>query len=157
MIQKRQFSLCTQILLLSHLTFLIVRNCYRVCLSTLSIQWIPGHCGVTGNEFADHPAKKGASIQQITTKAVPFTSAKRIIKVPDYFRNRDFTNAYKWGSCGSPVVKVSDDGRHVMSSSPVPIKTRRVGERCKLNLSRGPSVGVVVMRGSASLGVVLVT
>ncbi|GFU87737.1 hypothetical protein TNCV_1483881 [Trichonephila clavipes] len=76
------------------------RNCYRVCLSTLSIQWIPGHCGVTGNEFADHPAKKGASIQQITTRAreaVPFTSAKRIImEVPDYFRNRDFTNAYKW-------------------------------------------------------------
>ncbi|GFW74041.1 hypothetical protein TNCV_545651 [Trichonephila clavipes] len=31
-----------------------------------------------------------------------------------------------WG-CGSPVVKVSDHGRHVMSSSPVPRKTRRVG------------------------------
>ncbi|GFX78252.1 hypothetical protein TNCV_5135991 [Trichonephila clavipes] len=29
-----------------------------------------------------------------------------------------------WG-CGSPVVKVSDHGRHVMSSSPVPRKTRR--------------------------------
>ncbi|GFW04371.1 uncharacterized protein TNCV_877431 [Trichonephila clavipes] len=38
--------------------------------------------------------------------------------------------------CGSPVVKVSDHGRHVMSSSPVPLKTRRVGERCTLNLSR---------------------
>ncbi|GFX35256.1 uncharacterized protein TNCV_100631 [Trichonephila clavipes] len=39
-------------------------------------------------------------------------------------------------SCGSPVVKVSDHGRHVMSSSPVPLKTRRVGQRCTLNLSR---------------------
>ncbi|GFX29616.1 uncharacterized protein TNCV_4776881 [Trichonephila clavipes] len=38
--------------------------------------------------------------------------------------------------CGSPVVKVSDHGRHVMSSSPVPLKTRRVGQRCTLNLSR---------------------
>ncbi|GFU17208.1 uncharacterized protein TNCV_1854381 [Trichonephila clavipes] len=40
------------------------------------------------------------------------------------------------GGCGSPVVKVSDHGRHVMSSSPVPLKTRRVGQRCTLNLSR---------------------
>ncbi|GFX58720.1 DUF1758 domain-containing protein [Trichonephila clavipes] len=40
-----------------------------------------------------------------------------------------------WG-CGSPVVKVSNHGRHVMSSIPVPLKTRRVGQRCTLNLSR---------------------
>ncbi|GFW98421.1 hypothetical protein TNCV_3454501 [Trichonephila clavipes] len=38
--------------------------------------------------------------------------------------------------CDSPVVKVSDQGRHVMSSSPEPLKTRRVGQRCTLNLSR---------------------
>ncbi|GFW21596.1 hypothetical protein TNCV_4281111 [Trichonephila clavipes] len=38
--------------------------------------------------------------------------------------------------CGSPVVKVSDHGRHAMSSSPVPLKTRRVGQRCTLNLTR---------------------
>ncbi|GFW71487.1 uncharacterized protein TNCV_3460131 [Trichonephila clavipes] len=38
--------------------------------------------------------------------------------------------------CGSPVVKVSNHGRHVMSSIPVPLKTRRVGQRCTLNMSR---------------------
>ncbi|GFW01170.1 uncharacterized protein TNCV_1764071 [Trichonephila clavipes] len=39
--------------------------------------------------------------------------------------------------CVSPVVKVSDHGRHVLSSSPVPLKARRVEERCQeLNLSR---------------------
>ncbi|GFW23139.1 uncharacterized protein TNCV_3802391 [Trichonephila clavipes] len=38
--------------------------------------------------------------------------------------------------CGSPVVKVSDHGRHVMSSSPVPLNIHRVGQRCTLNLSR---------------------
>ncbi|GFV63125.1 transposable element Tcb1 transposase [Trichonephila clavipes] len=38
--------------------------------------------------------------------------------------------------CGNPGVKVSDHGRHVMSSSPVPLKTHRVGQRCTLNLSR---------------------
>ncbi|GFS58766.1 uncharacterized protein TNCV_4270821 [Trichonephila clavipes] len=40
-----------------------------------------------------------------------------------------------WG-CGSPVVKVSDNGRHAMILSPVPLKTHRVGQRYTLNLSR---------------------
>ncbi|GFS81117.1 uncharacterized protein TNCV_1223801 [Trichonephila clavipes] len=53
--------------------------------------------------------------------------------------------------CGSPVVRVSDHGRYVMSSSPVPLKTRRVGPRCPLNLSRAGTssrwCGVVDRRG----------
>ncbi|GFY21474.1 uncharacterized protein TNCV_1166221 [Trichonephila clavipes] len=65
------------------------------------------------------------------------------------------------GGCGSPVVKVSDHGRHVMSSSPVPLKTRRVGQRCTLNMSRAEMssrwCGVVVRRGGASSGVIHVT
>ncbi|XP_015925706.1 uncharacterized protein [Parasteatoda tepidariorum] len=44
------------------------------------LQWIPGHCGVAGNELADHLAKQGASIQQTSKKAVPLTNAKRLIK-----------------------------------------------------------------------------
>ncbi|GFU65160.1 uncharacterized protein TNCV_4056301 [Trichonephila clavipes] len=59
-----------------------------------------------------------------------------------------------WG-CGSPVVKVSNHGRHVMSSIPVPLKTRRVGQRCTLNLSRAETssrwCGVVVRRGGSQL------
>ncbi|GFX76030.1 uncharacterized protein TNCV_3718011 [Trichonephila clavipes] len=46
----------------------------------------------------------------------------------------------------------------VASSSTVPLKTRRVGERCTLNLSRVQTssrwCGVVVRRGGASSGVV---
>ncbi|GFU88134.1 uncharacterized protein TNCV_1337031 [Trichonephila clavipes] len=46
-------------------------------------------------------------------------------------------------------------------SSPVPLKTRRVGQRCTLNLSRAETssrwCGVVVRRGGASSGVVHVT
>ncbi|GFX94052.1 uncharacterized protein TNCV_3414141 [Trichonephila clavipes] len=42
----------------------------------------------------------------------------------------------------------------VTSSSPVPLKTRRVGQRCTLNLSRAEMssrwCGVVVRRGGAS-------
>ncbi|GFU89519.1 uncharacterized protein TNCV_4802811 [Trichonephila clavipes] len=63
--------------------------------------------------------------------------------------------------CGSPVVKVSDHGRHVMSSNSVPLKTRRVGQQCTLNLSRAQTssrwCGVVVRRSGASSGVVHVT
>ncbi|GFX06296.1 uncharacterized protein TNCV_505161 [Trichonephila clavipes] len=53
--------------------------------------------------------------------------------------------------CGSPVVKVSDHGRHVMSSNPLPLKTHRIGQRCVLNLLRAETssrwCGVVVRRG----------
>ncbi|GFX42350.1 uncharacterized protein TNCV_110701 [Trichonephila clavipes] len=49
----------------------------------------------------------------------------------------------------------------VTGSSPVPLKTRRVGQRCTLNLSRAETssrwCGVVVRRGGASSGVVHVT
>ncbi|GFU98469.1 uncharacterized protein TNCV_3653001 [Trichonephila clavipes] len=49
----------------------------------------------------------------------------------------------------------------VTSSSPVPLKTCRVGQRCTLNLSRAETssrwCGVVVRRGGASSGVVHVT
>ncbi|GFU89107.1 uncharacterized protein TNCV_2895551 [Trichonephila clavipes] len=49
----------------------------------------------------------------------------------------------------------------VTSSGPVPLKTRRVGQRCTLNLSRAETssrwCGVVVRRGGASSGVVHVT
>ncbi|GFW61369.1 uncharacterized protein TNCV_4136871 [Trichonephila clavipes] len=60
-----------------------------------------------------------------------------------------------WWGCGSPVVKVSNRGRHVMSSIAVSPKTRRVGQRCTLNLSRAETssrwCGVVVRRGGCRL------
>ncbi|GFW94389.1 hypothetical protein TNCV_1433241 [Trichonephila clavipes] len=61
---------------------------------------------------------------------------------------------------GSQVVKVSDSGWHVPSSNPVPLKTRRVGEGCRLNLSRAQRssrwCGVVVRRGGASSNITLI-
>ncbi|GFV51507.1 uncharacterized protein TNCV_2908101 [Trichonephila clavipes] len=57
-----------------------------------------------------------------------------------------------WGR-DSLVVKVSDHDWNVMSSSPVPLKTRRVGKGCELNLSGAQTssrwCGVVVRRGGA--------
>ncbi|GFY11135.1 uncharacterized protein TNCV_4471211 [Trichonephila clavipes] len=60
--------------------------------------------------------------------------------------------------CGRGV-KISDPSWVVPSSSPVPLKTRHIGELCTLNLSRlkRPQVGVVVRRRGDSSGVVLVT
>ncbi|GFU51133.1 uncharacterized protein TNCV_966261 [Trichonephila clavipes] len=55
-------------------------------------------------------------------------SVKYIILPHDNEDNED--------GCGSPVVKVSAHCRHVKSSRPVPPKTRFVGKRCTLNLSR---------------------
>ncbi|GFU67029.1 uncharacterized protein TNCV_4968781 [Trichonephila clavipes] len=49
----------------------------------------------------------------------------------------------------------------VTSSSAIPLKTRRIGQQCTLNLSRAetssPWCSVVVRRGGASSGVVHVT
>ncbi|GFX86420.1 hypothetical protein TNCV_2563091 [Trichonephila clavipes] len=60
---------------------------------------------------------------------------------------KDYSNK---GGRGSLVIKVTDSwpGR-VMSSILVPLKSRRVGEGCTLNLSRlkCPPVGVEVRRG----------
>ncbi|GFW26436.1 hypothetical protein TNCV_4506761 [Trichonephila clavipes] len=62
---------------------------------------------------------------------------------------------------GGLVIKISDRSWLVRSSNPVPLKTRRVGERCTLNLSRAQTSSrwcdVVVRRGGASSGVVLTT
>ncbi|GFY30197.1 uncharacterized protein TNCV_3091041 [Trichonephila clavipes] len=88
-----------------------------------------------------------------------------------FFRSGSVTNISRLSSQNNlPAVKVAvvaEWYRHrivagfVTSSSPVPLKTRRVGQRCTLNLSRAEMssrwCGVVVMRGGASSGVVHVT
>ncbi|GFX54133.1 uncharacterized protein TNCV_2337691 [Trichonephila clavipes] len=76
-----------------------------------------------------------------------------IERVISFVLNLDYQDSPR--GCGSPVVKVSNHGRHVMSSIPVPLKTRRVGQRCTLNLSRAEAssrwCGVVVRRGGCQL------
>ncbi|GFV99435.1 hypothetical protein TNCV_1514051 [Trichonephila clavipes] len=55
-----------------------------------------------------------------------------------------------WCGRGSLVVKASARGWNIMSSSPLPLKTNRVGERCTLNLPRAQTssrwCGLVVRR-----------
>ncbi|GFV03855.1 uncharacterized protein TNCV_2163741 [Trichonephila clavipes] len=101
-----------------------------------------------------HPMRSG--------KGLPNTHiSSRIKALATPFRSRVRRNKGGGGGCGSPVVKISDHGRHAMSSSPVPLKTHRVGQRCTLMLSRAETsshwCGVVVRRGGASSCVVHVT
>ncbi|GFT28263.1 uncharacterized protein TNCV_645891 [Trichonephila clavipes] len=78
-----------------------------------------------------------------------------IREMPGVFANVQQSLRQRCG-CGSPVVKVSDHGRHVMNSSPVPLKSRRVGKRYTLKLSRAQMssrwCGATVRRGGASSG-----
>ena len=48
------------------------------CLRTV-LQWVPSHCGITGNEQADEMAKMGARDEQ-PDNAVCLTESKTIIK-----------------------------------------------------------------------------
>ncbi|GFV71983.1 hypothetical protein TNCV_2459161 [Trichonephila clavipes] len=77
-----------------------------------------------------------------------------IVMGGDYFKEQ------RCGS-GSLVVKVSDCGWLVTSSSPVPLKARRVGERNTLNLLKVQTssrwCGVEVRSGGANSSVILVT
>ncbi|GFV22724.1 uncharacterized protein TNCV_1489811 [Trichonephila clavipes] len=80
---------------------------------------------------------------------------------------RRYCKTQQTSSPTSKVAAVAEWYRHrivagfVTSSIPVPLKTRRVGQRCTLNLSRAETssrwCGVVVRRGGASSGVVHVT
>ncbi|GFV85957.1 hypothetical protein TNCV_203371 [Trichonephila clavipes] len=67
----------------------------------------------------------------------------------------------QFSDSGSQVIVVSDRGWLVTSSSPVPLKTRLVEERCTLNLWRTQTsshwCGVVVRKGGANSSGVLVT
>ncbi|GFW38187.1 uncharacterized protein TNCV_3839151 [Trichonephila clavipes] len=108
-----------------------------------------------GNEF-------GASINVVSEFAHVFIFSEELSihfvkKTMNSINLRQPALEYK--GFGSPVVKVSDHGRHVLRSGPVPLKTRRVGERCTLHLSRAQTSSrwccVVVRREGASLGVVL--
>ena len=52
--------------------------CSNSC-SHLHVQWIPGHCGIEGNEIADHYAKLGGEMIQ-TDVPIDLTTAKANVR-----------------------------------------------------------------------------
>ncbi|GFU12031.1 uncharacterized protein TNCV_2095091 [Trichonephila clavipes] len=114
------------------LNFLVCEKCFQVVFL----------CGKQGFEIDFRNSRNYRIIAD--DGSVPTLSGAELVEVgkPNFNLSE---------GCGSPVVKVSNHGRHVMSSVPVPLKTRRVGQRCTLNLSRAETssswCGVVVREG----------
>ncbi|GFT56477.1 uncharacterized protein TNCV_2334381 [Trichonephila clavipes] len=98
--------------------------------------------------------RKSSTCYLLITKGV--TSSSPVPLKTRRFRRRkeeeSGASLIKKTGFGRPVVKVLDHGWHVMSSSLVPLKTRHVGERCTVNMSRAQIssywCGVVVRRGA---------
>ncbi|GFW31242.1 uncharacterized protein TNCV_2578231 [Trichonephila clavipes] len=58
-------------------------------------------------------------------------SSYTLLELPPYVNGKTLNHVNGRGTLG---VKISDRSWHVVNSSPIPLKTRRVGERCTLNL-----------------------
>jgi len=74
----------------------------------ITLQWIPGHAGIGGNEKADKLAKKGASLPQ-PENPVPYETATKIIKsnfkeewLQDWSRNKTGRALYEHMSAPKP-------------------------------------------------------
>ncbi|GFS22630.1 ATP-binding cassette sub-family A member 1, partial [Elysia marginata] len=59
--------------------FLTIDSFLKTYDVDLTLQWIPGHCNITGNERADTLAKKGSTAQQQNT-TTSFRTAQQIIR-----------------------------------------------------------------------------
>ncbi|XP_071044091.1 uncharacterized protein [Parasteatoda tepidariorum] len=70
------------------------------CRLQLVLQWVPAHCGVTGNENADYLTKKGGLIIQTFAHIMPFCSIKQLInrtfKTCAHEELIDHTSAKSW-------------------------------------------------------------
>ncbi|GFU79956.1 hypothetical protein TNCV_578361 [Trichonephila clavipes] len=104
-------------------------------------------------EFEHQPPPDGESsvalgLELITSLAHKPRCGHQLIQAPRYLLPlktnqtegqmyiKYFPSRHVGVGCGSPVIKVSTHDRHVRYSSPVPLKTRHVGQRYTLNLSR---------------------
>ncbi|GFV03657.1 uncharacterized protein TNCV_1876051 [Trichonephila clavipes] len=117
----------------------------------------------------------GTGLELVTSQPQSDTLTARLPRPPSSFEPRlddeDEIGAgihlFKLSFCDSLVAAVAEWYRCrtvaclVTSSSPMPLKTRRVRQRCTLNVSRAETssrwCSVVVRRGGASSGVVHVT
>ncbi|GFV51755.1 hypothetical protein TNCV_1321111 [Trichonephila clavipes] len=121
----------------------LVKSEDRMAIVTIFISG-PGHRGSTGH--LDTGGLKFMALEnRMHVKSVESSNVLLLMRCVSG------VNFVSRGGCGSLVVKVSDRSWHVMSSSPVSLKTLREGKRCALNPSRAKTSsrwrGVVVSRG----------
>ncbi|XP_015907480.2 uncharacterized protein [Parasteatoda tepidariorum] len=82
------------------------------------LQWIPSYCGVVGNDSTDFLAKKGTSIIEIPSRAIPFYSIKKMV-----------TNCIKDHSLMDLSKRVSDKPwRDLVAKSYIGSRRRAVAE-----------------------------
>ena len=59
--------------------------------SRVVLQWIPAHCGISGNEKADELAKRGANMQQ---ENLPITIKQKKTIIKNMFRVKKIHDDY---------------------------------------------------------------
>ncbi|GFW40303.1 uncharacterized protein TNCV_1018611 [Trichonephila clavipes] len=113
--------------------------------------------------MAQHRPRKSAPVEYTTDEEdmIVYDAEDELESNPNY-RPRAFIRTSNFlGGRDSQWYRYQIVARLVTSSSPIPLKTRRVGQRLTLNMSRAETsshwCGVVVRRGGASSGVTHVT
>ena len=81
----------------------------------ITIQWIPSHCNIAGNEKADCLAKKGSNILQTTHKRISFSSIKQHIRKTSETLNKTriagVIQQQKWKSLLQNQEKITNTNR----------------------------------------------
>ncbi|GFT90924.1 hypothetical protein TNCV_1066041 [Trichonephila clavipes] len=108
---------------------LVVRLSLAVAVNTLHVTARFG--SAPPNFETEHPV---VDIGLSTSLPLPPTS-REDLRLDDYL---EYPHAVKALYIYKQPCPLLIRTKHVMSSSPVPLKTRRVGVRCTLNLSRAP-------------------
>ena len=94
-----------------------VQECRRLYHSLMSqgkrmvLQWVPSHCGLTGNEQADALAKKGTSINGHGTGTTPYITTKTLLK-------RKFKNLHEIEILKRTDGKIWRDEIHTVPDGP---------------------------------------
>ena len=73
-------SLCLAMEAMNPVTDKLLNQC-ESCNANITIQWVPAHTGVEGNEMADETAKQAAKLESsVTGRATSFSSACAVIR-----------------------------------------------------------------------------
>ncbi|GFY36174.1 uncharacterized protein TNCV_4845461 [Trichonephila clavipes] len=146
---------------------LVLKKKYAFVYMTMVIKWYAATMGSnrfrrSKNTFSTEAI--GIAIQKCHPCKRSFNHVVSRLEETGFF-TKWYDDVFFKAKATAPIISVNkarplalDD---LQGSSPVPLKTRRVGQRCTLNLSRAETSsrwrGVVVRRGGASSGVVHVT
>ena len=75
---------------------------------SITLQWIPAHCGLAGNENADYLAKKGTKVLNTNRQSPCFESAKRLIKSKYRDSHKKWMKSEAEGKSWKPLVENPD-------------------------------------------------